>query len=181
MHRRFLLVLAAAWGCVGPAAAGPAGAGAGGCTADGAFGIRFGDKPPVFLKPVERNATSLHYVYKPPQPSAQFEQYRILADANGSRIYEVQAFRRLPPTQDSMDRAAKEAARQRAAQVLRDYAASLGQDLDADYQRTEQDPHTWTRRMGEVAAALHGDSPWSAWMSCSHLPLQDAAARPARP
>lgn len=179
MRRRPALLLAAACTCTAAALAGTEPAA--GCSADGAFGIRFGDKPPVFLKPVERSATSLQYAYKPPQPSAHFEQYRILADAGGSRIYEVQAFRRLPPTQDTMNRAGKEAARQRAAQVLREYAASLGQDLDADYQRTEQDPHTWTRRMGEVTAALHGDSPWSAWISCSHQPLQEAAAPRGQP
>lgn len=174
MRARLFLPLAAACLC---AAAEPAPAG--GCNADGAFGIRFGDKPPVFLKPVERSGGKLQYVYKPPQPSAQFDQYRIQADAASMRIYQVQAFRRMPAPGSLAGRAAKEAAKQRSVQVLREYAASQGQDLDADYARTDQDPQVWTRRTGDVTAALHGDSPWSAWMSCSHVTLEGELQRAA--
>ncbi|TAK76159.1 MAG: hypothetical protein EPO12_17165 [Aquabacterium sp.] len=175
MHRGLILLLTAC------SFTGPAGAAAepAGCSADGAFGIRFGDQPPAFLKPAERSAKNVQYVYKPPRPSPHFDQYRVFADASGMRIYQVQAFRRMPPAQGPLTRAAKEEAKQRVVQVLRDYAASLGQDLDADYPRAEADPQTWTRRMGDVAAALHGDSPWSAWMSCSHVPMEEEARRAA--
>lgn len=184
MRAGLAFLLAAAGTCAGicpAAAADQASPAQAGCHAEGAFGIRFGDKPPAFLKPAERSASNVQYVYKPPRPSPHFDQYRVFADAAGTRIYQVQAFRRMPPAQGPLTRAAKEEAKQRAVQVLREHAASQGLDLDADYVRTEQDPQVWTRRTGDVAAALHGDSPWSAWMSCSHLPLEDEALKRASP
>jgi len=139
------------------------------CTAEGAFGIAFGSKPPGRdIRKLYDSGPATWYEVRPPRPDARFDRYEIRVDKKTNEIYEIVGITSILPRPRTMEEAERitpeqkaEAAAKADALALR-YLEALPPEIRSAMKQSQFGGADWGGRIAEnlgldIAADVHWD------------------------
>lgn len=146
---------------------------ASGCTAEGAFGIPFGSKPPRGVRTLYVSGSATWFELRPPRPDSRFDRYEIRVDTMANEIYEIVGITSVIPRPRTMEEAEritpeqKAAGAEKAEALALQYLEALPPEMRSAMKPGEFGRASWEGRIAEnLDYDISADVHWGVRVAC---------------
>jgi hypothetical protein len=144
------------------------------CNADGAFGIKFGNKVSKDAVRLSGGKASTFYSVKVPEPNPAFDEYQARIDTKTKKIFEIIATKIITPMPTSrlggLNPEQIEEGQTKARNAAESFLALLPKEQQERVTRNEYGSPQWHLAINEeVILEINGYGPWDAYIRCTSL------------
>ena len=144
------------------------------CNANGAFGIKFGNKVSKGAVRLSGGKASTFYSVKVPEPNPAFDEYQVRIDTKTKKIYEVIATKIITPMPTSrlggLNPEQIKEGEAKARNAAESFLALLSKEQQEKITRNEYGSPQWHLAIdGDAILEINGYGPWDANIRCTSL------------
>lgn len=144
------------------------------CNADGAFGIKFGNKVSKGAVRLSGGKASTFYSIQVPEPNPAFDEYQVRIDTKTKKIFEIIATKIITPMPTSrlggLNPEQIKEGEVKARSAAESFLALLPKEQQEKITRNEYGSPQWHLAVSEEAMLeINGYGPWDANIRCTSL------------